>query len=114
MESNIIKMDFETMHANCIEIHQQCYELYYAAKKYNVYIDIILYDDLSTNTETKSWDGMGRYAKKLLDSKQMWDLLPETISFRTELAAYNWNKKEAQQRLKDAFQELGGQKLYDL
>lgn len=111
-------IDFDTMRVNCIQIHQEVFELLIVAKHIGEELNLIVKDadELRNNPETKTWDGMGRYAKTLYDDTAMWDILPETLNIRIDVSYDGqkklWNKKEARAELLNCYQSLGGKNLY--
>ncbi len=105
-------MDFDTMRANCIAIHQTCYEIGLVTEQLGLPLLTIHKDKLATHEKTKSWDGMGRYAKELYDNVELWDQLPESASIMAVNTRKMWYKEDAKDDLLDAFNKLGGKKLY--
>ncbi len=107
------KIDFDTMHANCIQIHQECYEIELVTKQRGLPLLTISKDELKSNEKTKSWDGMGRYAKELYDNKEIWETLPPQAQIVcNEMVPKLWKREEARASLLDCFEQLGGKNLY--
>lgn len=109
------KIDFQTMRENCIQIYQEAYEIEVVCK--SVGISSVLpfpHEQLKENTETKSWDGLGRWAKKIYDDAVLWAKLPNVRNIHL-INGINkkWSKEEARKSLLDCFEELGGQLLYN-
>ena len=107
-------IDFDTMRVNCIEIHQQTYELFLVAKHIGEELNLIVQsaDELRTHEQTKTWDGMGRFAKKLYDNTAMWAKLPEqlwVVNFNNDKV--KWKKENALKELIDCYYQLGGKNL---
>lgn len=115
-----MKIDFDTMRCNCIEIYDQTSRLIKLGRQLG--IDLALpfesAEQLSSDPSTKSWDGMGRWAKNLVDNTTMWDKLPNTYTLTIDVAykgqKMEWNKAEAQASLIDCFKQLGGQQLFNI
>ncbi len=108
-------MDFDTMRSNCIQIHQECYELGIVAEVIGIPKPTIDKDELSKNPKTKSWDGMGRYAKEIYDDDKLWNKLPSSlyIVLPHNNQRKKWDKKETKDSLLDCFYQLGGATLYE-
>jgi len=118
MATKIPTIDFYTMRANCIQIHQEVFEIFTVANHIgeDLNLPIKSEDELSTNERTKTWDGMGRFAKELLDNNEMWDKLPEKlwigINPNNIGEKKEWIKQEAKASLLDCYYQLGGKNLY--
>ncbi|HSE56944.1 MAG TPA: hypothetical protein VLB02_02575 [Candidatus Paceibacterota bacterium] len=104
-------IDFDTMRSNCIQIHQECFELSLVTKKLNIPVQTIPHDELSTNEKTKTWNDMGRYAKELFDNDKMWATLPEKLDIELRTGTKTWSKNEAKKSLLDCYKNLGGELL---
>lgn len=106
--------DFYTVRENCIQIHQEVTELLLVGKTIGEDLGLISDNELSTHEKTKSWDGMGRYAKELYDDKAMWDKLPEKSAIYLEYSGIRkvWEKQKAREELFDCYQQLGGKSLH--
>ncbi len=113
--SNVIpKIDFDTMRVNCIQIHQEVVDLLKVAKRIGEPIDIKVNeaDELKINPDTKTWDGMGRYAKWLYDQTELWDRMPVQLTIQTcDSLTKVWSKGKALAELLNCYQELGGKNL---
>jgi len=108
-------IDFDTMRVNCIQIHQETSELFKVADRIGVDLNLIVKsaDELRKHELTKSWDGMGRYAKDLVDNTTLWDQLPVHLSITMcDGSRKMWIKEEAKAELLNCFQELGGNNLF--
>ena len=103
-------MDYSTMRGNCISIHQQVSEILEVIKVLNIDIKLLVKDadELRTHEETKSWDGMGRYAKELYDNNRMWDQLPRFA----DMDGRRWSKDDTRKELLDCYSKLGGEDLF--
>lgn len=120
METNTDKptIDFNIMRSNCVEIHQQLTMLFKVAKQVGEKLNLIVNsaDELRTHEQTKTWDGMGRFAKELHDNAGVWARLPESLTLRVDLAYEGhidtWHKEKARKALLDCYLELGGKNLY--
>lgn len=110
----ITTIDFNTIRSCCIQIHQETYELFKVAGYIGETIDIPVKsaDELRTNKNTKSWDGMGRYAKELYDNKEIWYKMPEHLTIKIMGQPKNWNKEEARKELLNCYEQLGEKSLY--
>lgn len=112
-----MSIDFETMRVNCIQIHQEVFELLLVAKQISVDLGLHVTDadQLGKHEKTKSWDGMGRFASELYDNKEMWAKLPECtyikINVSWEGQTKLWDKEKARAELLDCFYQLGGNNL---
>lgn len=111
-------MDFDTIRSNCINIHQQVFLMNIVALHIGEPLGILRKDELSTNEETRSWDGMRRYAKKLYDDNSIWDKLPEEMNITINVAfkgqIEQWNKEKCRKELLQSYYELGGKNLFNL
>lgn len=113
-------IDFNTMRVNCIQIHQETFELLQAARQIGLDLGLIVNDadQLANHEQTKSWDGMGRFAKQLLDNSEMWDKLPSRLWIFIEKKdngpKKEWIKDKAKSELLDCFYQLGGYNLLNL
>lgn len=111
-------IDFATMRENCIQIHQEVFELYKVAEHIgeDLNLPVKSADELRTNENTKSWDGMGRFAKELYDNESIWNQLPEKLWVRLDVAyegqRKEWVKEDAKKSLLDCYYQLGGKNLY--
>ena len=118
MESKKPIIDFDTMRSNCIQIHQEVFEIYKVANHIGEDLELPIKsaDELKTNEKTKSWDGMGRFAKELLDNENIWAKLPERLWIDIDVAYLGhkteWIKEEAKKSLLDCYYQLGGKNLY--
>lgn len=118
MESKKPTIDFDTMRSNCIQIHQEVFEIYKVANHIGKDLELPVKsaDELKTNEKTKSWDGMGRFAKELLDNEVMWSKLPERLWVNIDILykgqKKEWVKDEAKKSLLDCYYQLGGKNLY--
>jgi hypothetical protein len=99
------------MRANCIQIHQETHLLFIVAKHIGEELNLIVKtaDELKKHPETKTWDGMGRFAKSLYDNTKIWDAMPEHLSI-PELPIH-WKKEKARNELLNCYQHLGGKNL---
>lgn len=106
-------IDFDTMRANCIQIHQETFLLFKVAKHIGEELDITVKsaDELRTHPDTKSWDGMGRFAKKLYDNIKVWDAMPTHLSLVYDGERVYWEKDKARAELLNCYQQLGGKNL---
>lgn len=104
------KIDFDTMHVNCIQIHQETLKLFAVANHVGEELNLLVKtaDELKTHPETKSWDGLGRFAKSLYDNQSLWDSMPEYLSIE---GGFYWDKKESRDELLNCYQHLGGKNL---
>lgn len=102
-------IDFETMRANCIQIHQETFLLIKVAKHIGEELNLIVKeaDELKTHADTKMWDGMGRFAKSVYDNNKIWDAMPEYLSIPEKI----WKKEEARKEFFNCYQQLGGKNL---
>ena len=109
-----ITIDYDTMRENCIQIHQEVHELYLVANHIGEDLGLAVKsaDELITHPETKSWDGMGRYAKMLYDKKEMWDKLPNKLWVVSNEHRIEWIKDKSRNELLNCHFHLGGKKLY--
>lgn len=107
-------MDFQVMRENCISIHQEMYELFKVADDIGVDLNLTVKsaDELKTHISTKSWDGMGRFAKDLYDNTTIWDKLPDRLWIQGVSHRQEWKKEEARKELLDCYFHLGGEKLF--
>lgn len=105
------------MRANCIQIHQETFELLQVAKQIgiNLGLHITDADQLAKHEKTKSWDGMGRFAGELYGNTEMWEKLPESTYIRIDVSFEGqtklWDKSKARAELLDCFCQLGGNNL---
>lgn len=112
------KIDFATMRENCIQIHQEVFEIYKVADHIgeDLNLSVKSADELKTNENTKSWDGMGRFAKELYDNENMWSQLPEKLWVKLDVAyeghKKEWVKEDCKKSLLDCYYQLGGKNLY--
>jgi hypothetical protein len=106
------KIDFDTMRSNCIQIHQEISEMFQVAHYIGVDLHLLVRsaDELKSHEQTRSWDGMGRFAKQVYDDNKTWDILPEKL-FVHHLKI-DWVKQKAQDSLLDCYYHLGGNNLY--
>lgn len=104
------------MRANCIQIHQETHEILLVADHIgeDINIKVKSADELRTHEETKTWDGMGRYAKELYDNNELWNVLPEhlVITLPHNDSKIQWKKEAAKAELLNCYQQLGGKNLY--
>ncbi len=118
MKNNAPTIDFDTMRENCIQIHQEVFELYKVANHIgeDLNLSVKSADELRTSEETKTWDGMGRYAKMLYDNNEMWAKLPDklwiNVAVAFEIQRIEWVKEESKKSLLDCYLQLGGKNLY--
>ncbi len=107
-------IDFDTMRSNCIQIHQEVFEMFLVADHIGEKLDIKVKsaDELKTHEETKTWDGMGRYAKELYENQQVWDQLPVSLWIDIHGNKTQWVKEKARAELLDCYYQLGGKNLY--
>lgn len=118
MESKKPTIDFDTMRSNCIQIHQEVFEMYKVASHIGEDLELPVKsaDELRTNEKTKTWDGMGRFAKELLDNETIWAKLPERLWVNIDVVYQGqkkeWVKEEAKKSLLDCYYQLGGKNLY--
>ena len=109
-------VDFSTMRENCIQIHQQVYELLLVGNHIGIDVNLKVKEanELKSHPDTKTWDGMGRFSKEVYDNNKMWDLLPEklwiTLPFNSN--RIEWVKEKARSLFLDSFYSLGGNNLY--
>jgi hypothetical protein len=75
------KIDFDIMRSNCIQIHQEVFEMFQVAHYIGVDLHLLVRsaDELKSHEQTRSWDGMGRFAKQVYDDNKTWDILPEKL-----------------------------------
>ncbi len=118
MSNNKTTIDFDTMRTNCIQIHQEAFELFIVANHIGetLQLPVNSADELRTNINTKSWDGMGRFAKDLYDNETLWSKLPRELRINLNVAFQGstklWKKEEAKASLLDCYYQLGGKNLY--
>jgi len=107
-------IDFDTMRSNCIQIHSEVFYMLKVANHIGEDLGLIVKeaDELIKHPETKSWDGMGRYAKKLYDDVEMWEKLPIKLWVEYEDRKIEWIKEKAKAELLDCYYQLGGKNLY--
>jgi len=105
-------MDFYTMRENCIAIHQVCHEIGLVTNILHLPQLTIHKDELATNEKTKSWYGMGRYAKELYDDAAMWAQLPSFQNIISNGQSRSWSKESARLELLICYEKLGGMELY--
>jgi hypothetical protein len=111
-------IDFDTMRSNCIQIHQEVFELYKVANHIgeDLNLDVKSADELIHNEKTKTWDGMGRFAKELLDNECVWEKLPEKLWINIDMVFIGqkkeWIKEDAKNSLLNCYYQLGGKNLY--
>jgi len=114
MENKELTISGGVMRENCIEIHQQVFELYKVAD--HIGEDLELEVKSANDLLGKTWPAMGRFAKELHDNSELWDKLPESMRVQIDVAytgqSTQWVKEEARKRLLDCYFELGGKRLY--
>ena len=114
MKNNDFKIDFFTMRENCIQIHQEVFELFCVAKHIGEKLNLPVKsaDELRTSPLTETWDGMGRFAKQLFDDNQLWDAMPDRLLVKVDTLRKEWVKEKAKKTLLDCYYQLGGKNLY--
>ena len=111
-------IDFDTMRVNCIAIHQETFKLFKVAKHIGESLNLVVNsaDELKTNQQTKTWDGMGRFAKELYDNFELWNKLPDSLNITIDVAYQGqkefWEKEKAKKELLDCYYHLGGKNLF--
>ena len=102
-------IDFDTMRVNCIQIHQETHELFQVAEHVGEDLNLVVEtaDELKTHPETKTWEGVGRFAKSLYDNKDLWNSMPEYLSIGNKY----WEKEKSRAELLNCYQQLGGKNL---
>jgi hypothetical protein len=116
MENKKLTIDFDTMRSHCMQIHQEVFELYKVANRIGEDLELPVKsaDELRTNEKTKSLDGMGRFAKQLLDNDTVWSKLPERLWINIDIHSgqkKEWIKEEAKKSLFNCYCQLGGKNL---
>jgi hypothetical protein len=102
------------MRSNCIQIHQETFLLLIVAEHIGERLNLIVEsaDELRTHPETKTWDGMGRFAKSLYDNDKMWESMPEYLNIVLPAGdRTTWKREDSRKELLNCYQHLGGKKL---
>lgn len=105
------------MRANCIKIYNETFELYKVSEQLGVDLELSIknVDGFKVDKKTKTWDGIGLFAKEVFDNENLWKKLPEkliiTIDAQFIGETKEWTKEKARQSLIDCYNNLGGEQL---
>lgn len=108
-------IDFETMRENCISIHQQMVLIFAVANHIGEDLNLKIKDaeQLKTHPDTKTWVGMGKFAKEVYDNPIIWDQLPDELWVKIfRESREHFVKKDVKAELLDCYYQLGGKNLY--